>query len=255
MFQIPLTAQTELTRSAGQIDREIDQLGEILAARQREKVCLDIKYQLAALRCQAALIRHAVVCRKAGFREDQPRWPKGSGEDSGRWSSGAGTGTPFINNAPTGISTIDRTTATLGKTLAKVIDILPKGRGPLYGIAVHTTFGLAVKFGNIPGIGIGDVETTWGDVGSHYGSLGSIRTDIILRNDIGDPIAIYDVKTGGARLTAARAEQLRQAVALGSNIPVIELHLGRGASLKARAVSANYSLCITAILHGIEGGR
>ncbi len=29
--------------------------------------------------------------RRAGFREDQPRWPKGSGEDSGRWSGGAGT--------------------------------------------------------------------------------------------------------------------------------------------------------------------
>jgi hypothetical protein len=29
--------------------------------------------------------------RRAGFREDQPRWPKGSGDDSGRWSGGAGT--------------------------------------------------------------------------------------------------------------------------------------------------------------------
>jgi len=27
---------------------------------------------------------------KAGFREDQPRWPKGSGRRSGRWSGGAG---------------------------------------------------------------------------------------------------------------------------------------------------------------------
>src|SRR5688572_25168869 len=30
--------------------------------------------------------------RRAGFRRDQPRWPKGSGDDSGRWSGGAGTG-------------------------------------------------------------------------------------------------------------------------------------------------------------------
>jgi len=30
--------------------------------------------------------------RRAGFRWDQPRWPKGSGDDSGRWSGGAGTG-------------------------------------------------------------------------------------------------------------------------------------------------------------------
>ncbi|WP_245421755.1 hypothetical protein [Rhodoplanes serenus] len=29
--------------------------------------------------------------QKAGFKEDQPRWPKGNGEISGRWSGGAGT--------------------------------------------------------------------------------------------------------------------------------------------------------------------
>lgn len=27
---------------------------------------------------------------RAGFRPDQPRWPKGSGDISGRWSGGAG---------------------------------------------------------------------------------------------------------------------------------------------------------------------
>jgi hypothetical protein len=32
-----------------------------------------------------------IELRRAGFREDQPRWPKGSGEDGGRWSGGAGT--------------------------------------------------------------------------------------------------------------------------------------------------------------------
>lgn len=239
----------------GQIGREIGQLGEILAARQREKACLDIKYQLAALRCQVALIRHAYVCRKAGYREDQPRWPKGSGEDSGRWSGGAETGTPFINNALTGISTIDRTTASFGKTLAKVIDTVPKGRGPLYGIAVHTAFSLTVRFGDFPGIGFNDVESTWGGVDLHYGSLGSVRTDVILRNDIGDPIAIYDVKTGGARLTASRAQELRDAVAPNSDIYVIELHLGRGASRKAMSVSAIYSLYVAAMLHEIGGGR
>jgi len=30
--------------------------------------------------------------RRAGFRPDQPRWPKGSGDISGRWSGGAGEG-------------------------------------------------------------------------------------------------------------------------------------------------------------------
>jgi hypothetical protein len=35
-----------------------------------------------------------VLQEKAGFRDDQPRWPKGSGGSSGRWSGGAGTGGP-----------------------------------------------------------------------------------------------------------------------------------------------------------------
>jgi hypothetical protein len=43
--------------------------------------------------------------RKAGFKPDQPRWPKGSGEDGGRWSGGPGTGafgTPSSTSPPRG---------------------------------------------------------------------------------------------------------------------------------------------------------
>jgi hypothetical protein len=253
MLPLPMSTRTELKRGLGQMGAEIGELAQIFEAKYRKRVCREIKYQLAAARFETALIRHALVCRKAGFRRDQPRWPKGSGREGGRWSGGPGSGTQFINNAPTGFSNIDSTTTTLAKTLAKIIDTLPKGRGPLYGIAVHTAFSLAVRFGNIPGIGFSDVETTWGGVNLRYGSLGSIRTDVILRNDVGDPIVIYDVKTGGARLTASRADELRQAAAPGSNIPVIELHLERGASVKALSASANYSLYIVTTLHGIGG--
>jgi hypothetical protein len=177
-------------------------------------------------------VKREFYARKAGFREDQPRWPKGCGEDSGRWCGGAAGQTQIINNARTGISTIDDATDALAGKLAKVIDVLPKGSGPLYGIAVHTAFGLSVRFGNIRGIGVGDVEHTWGGDG-RYGSLDSVRTDVILRNDIGEPIAIYDVKTGSARLSPARVQVLREAVAPGSNIPVIEMHIERGLSLKS----------------------
>lgn len=47
-----------------------------------------IKYELAAVRFEVAVIRDALVCRKAGFRRDQPRWPQGTpGEPKpgGRW--------------------------------------------------------------------------------------------------------------------------------------------------------------------------
>lgn len=216
---------------------------------------LQMRRELAALRDDWHRTLTKSYASKAGFNDDQPRWPKGYGDDSGRWSGGPGTGTRFVNNAQTGISTIDQTTDILGKKLAKIIDTLPHGRGPLYGIAVHTAFGVAVRFGNIRGIGPKDVETTWGGVDLRYGSLGSIRTDVILRNDVGDPIAIYDVKTGGARLTEARVQELRQSVAPSSRIPVIELHLRRGATLKSLYVSANHSILAAATLHDFRGVR
>jgi len=107
-------------------------------------------------------VKREFYTRKAGFNPDQPRWPAGSGIDSGRWSGGGGGGTQVINNSQTGISTIDNTTDDLLETLKNVIDFLPEGSGPLYGIAVHTVFGNLVRFGNFPGIGLGDVETTFG---------------------------------------------------------------------------------------------
>jgi hypothetical protein len=57
---------------------------------------------------------------------------------------------------------------------------------------------------------------------------------VILRNEIGDPIAIYDVKTGGAKLDLARLKQLRDKVPSASNIPIIELHVIRGVAVKSR---------------------
>ena len=38
--------------------------------------------------------------RKAGFRPDQPRWPKGRGDISGRWSGGAGEGPQALPKPP-----------------------------------------------------------------------------------------------------------------------------------------------------------
>ncbi len=79
MLQTAIFDARDLKRGVNQIRREISELGEMLAVRRLEKACRDIKYQLAAARFETALVRHAVVCRKAGFRQDQPRWPKDSG--------------------------------------------------------------------------------------------------------------------------------------------------------------------------------
>jgi hypothetical protein len=72
-------------------------LENALLARRRDRICQEVKYELAAARFETSLIAHALVCQKAGFREDQPRWPEGTpGEPKpgGRWSGGAGTAAP-----------------------------------------------------------------------------------------------------------------------------------------------------------------
>ena len=80
--------------SLAAICRQLDEVNEILAARRLERTRLELKYEFAALRFETAILRHAIACRKAGFRRDQPRWPKASGREEGRWSGGAGTEVP-----------------------------------------------------------------------------------------------------------------------------------------------------------------
>ena len=141
------------------------------------------------------------------------------------------------SNALTGLSTVDNATRELSYTLARTmqsVDFIPQWTPQVYGTAVHVAFGTAVRFQGIPGIGVNDVEQSFVNAGpaDRYGESGSIRTDVVLRNDSKDIIAIYDVKTGGAMLTSARVRQLRDKTGVGPNVPIIELHSVRGARLK-----------------------
>ena len=155
----------------------------------------------------------------------------------------------IVNNAQTGISTVDETTEKLKTILEKVVNARPEGFGSEYGKAIHYDFGDAVKAENLRGIGSDGVEHTFGpdpdnrDVS--YGSKGSIRTDVILRNDIGDVIAIYDVKTGDANLGPRRVQELREKTDAALSIPVIEMHIRRGLSLKAHIEQGQYFWIIT----------
>jgi hypothetical protein len=152
----------------------------------------------------------------------------------------------IVNNAQTGFSTIDETTEKLRNILEKVVNARGEGYGPEYGTAIHKDFGDAVKAENLRGIGRAGVERTYGrEPDDPYGAKDSIRTDIILRNDIGDPIAIYDVKTGSATLRAARVQELRDKTDASLSVPVIEMHVLRGLSLKARAGRTRYTWLIT----------
>jgi hypothetical protein len=136
-------------------------------------------------------------------------------------------------SALTGISTIDNTTKKLASTLARIkdsVEYLPTVTPQVYGIAVHTAFAAAVKVQGLRGIAPSDVETTFG--GDRHGAKGSVRTDVVLRNDVGDVIAIYDVKTGEKGIEPARAAYLRLNVGVGNEVPIIQMSFKDGLSRK-----------------------
>ena len=127
------------------------------------------------------------------------------------------------NNAATRNPRIDRTTERLLSVLADTVQSLGPGMGPIFGIQAHVEFGNRVKALNIPGIREKGVEQSF-SLGEavRYGLAGSVRTDILLRDRDGIPIAVYDLKIGNAKLTPSRVREIREALGR-PNILVIEL--------------------------------
>jgi hypothetical protein len=222
---------------------------------------------------QDANAQSASEVRKYGYSPDQPRVPPGNPE-GGQWTNDNGSAptqdyspdthgsavlasspnailsdaTPdpirpgaqyaqlnVQNNAKTNNPPIDRTTDTLLQTLARIHALAGDGSGPWYGTRIHLAFANDVKLQNLPGIGRNGVEQSFslGDI-ADYGEDGTIRVDVYMRDETNKIIAIWDVKTGGAILTGTRVRQLRAEAGVGADVPVIELHVTRGATLKAR---------------------
>src|SRR5262249_19249232 len=99
------------------------------------------------------------------------------------------------------------------------------------GTLVHTEFGRRVRVLDLPGIGQKGVEHSWGDPPLYYGAAKSVRTDVVLLDRFDKPIAIYDLKTGNAKLTTKRIQELRDKVG-GLKIPIIELRYGDATALQ-----------------------
>lgn len=116
----------------------------------------------------------------------------------------------------------------------------------MYGTAVHGAFGAAVKLADMPGVG--DIERSFSleDSDPRYGLLGTIRTDVTLRNIQGDVVAIYDVKTGDAQMSASRADELREKTRATPDTPVFELNIVRGISRKFEPTQIQYAIHRTA---------
>jgi hypothetical protein len=184
----------------------------------------------------------ALLVRK--YSSDQPRVPAGN-SDGGQWTSGGGIdGNPIAPTqqyastlvvkhpgARTGDPRIDQTTDKLVTALAGVMETIEypaNMSAQRYGQLVHQAFATAVVAEGLPGIGSDDVETTFPE--GPYGSPGSIRTDVILRDDDRNIIAIYDVKMGEADLTSARANQLRAKTGAPSETPVIQVRFNEALS-------------------------
>ena len=125
----------------------------------------------------------------------------------------------------TGNSRVDATTQKLTAILVHIVDNLETWPGltpQAYGTLVHEEFADEVRAAVLPGIAYDDVETTWPE-GWSRGSLDSVRTDVVLRDDDETIVAIYDVKTGQSGLTPARIAELLAKTRAPASTWVIEL--------------------------------
>lgn len=108
------------------------------------------------------------------------------------------------------------------------------GNGALYGTLVHSSAASILRTMNIPGIGQQGIEQSFsfGDL-VRYGLSDSVRTDVILRNDnTGEILAVWDIKTSKERLEPKRVAEIRGNLNIGDNVPVIEIHVNLGISVK-----------------------
>jgi hypothetical protein len=119
---------------------------------------------------------------------------------------------------------------------------LPSWTPQKYGMVLHEAFATMVRLQRLPGIGFGDVETTFSlEPGAYYGSKDSVRTDVVLRNEVGDIIAIYDVKTGRG-MSRGRANELRAKAQVPPSTPVIELHILHGQRLTREQIDPSLGI-------------
>jgi hypothetical protein len=138
--------------------------------------------------------------------------------------------------ALTGDSQIDDVTKRLTQILQDTTDKLARmpGQPQQYGIVVHLAFAEAVIDAGIRGISPSDVERPF-SLPPNYGSDKTfVIPDVVLRNDAGDIVAVYDVKTGNEGFRPSRVSELRAALGVDSGVYFIELSLLRGAIRKIR---------------------
>ncbi len=205
------------------------------------------------------------------FNPNEPRVPAGN-PDGGQWTNGGGGSSPNFPSgdtssyhvvqlreatsdvkrvsetiAPgfivdrfdkTGDPLIDTMTALLLNRTAFAHVVVGRGVGAAYGSRVHTEFAKTVRLQEIPGVEVEQSFDNEGDI-AKYGADGSVRTDVILRDSNSKVIGVWDLKTGTARLEPKRVRELRDQLRIGPEVPVIEVHIGRGAANKEMTIQCD----------------
>lgn len=194
---------------------------------------LSTRERIIQLRLKMALLRLRIVA-KAGFNPDQPR------DRQGRWTDGGGQ-VVVTRDYRTGDRRIDSKTDILVDVAKDILQQFGTGYGPLNGVMIHKEFASRIKALNLPGIGVFGVEESYSlSEVARYGLHGTVRTDVILRNGRtrdAPILAVWDLKTGSARLGPKRVRELRSQLGIDAGIPIIEIHLNRGVSLKAHFIA------------------
>jgi RHS repeat-associated protein len=112
------------------------------------------------------------------------------------------------------------TESTLTAAAARANATVGAGRGAVHGTAVHSAFEAEVN-----ALGNADLATEVSYLNGQVvprGTAGSVRLDVV-EGPATAPKAIFDLKTGSAKLTPARIKQIQQNIPGGSNVPVIEI--------------------------------
>lgn len=188
------------------------------------------RYRIAAQNLEFEFSNLKFLSLKANFDPSEPR------DNQGQWTRRP-DGVLVQRNGRTGNRRIDNTTDIIVDAVSDIVGQNGPGKGPLYGVAIHSQSAALIRSLDLPGIGSYGVEQSFsaGDT-VQYGLDGSVRTDVVLRDGrtIDAPIiAIYDIKTGGAKLTPSRVREIRASAGVDESVPVIEIHVTRGVRVKS----------------------
>jgi RHS repeat-associated protein len=114
----------------------------------------------------------------------------------------------------------ESTTEDLMGAAARAIKAVEPGPQPVYGTKVHTEFEQQVIAAR-PDLEDHTEISYYKGMVVYRGYPGSVRLDVV-EGDLKNPTAIYDLKTGGAKLTAARIAKIRSHLPnKGEGVPIV----------------------------------